>query len=197
MTELDLYRCVRVGDDGLAALASGCKKLMKLNLSYCNRITDRGMDVGIQAVADGCKRLTDLDLKHCENKLMILVSGPLHFIPKTFGRLGICSYYKNSVICTVFHHVGLVTLAALYYEKVLASSESDYPIPKLPIEVSDSFMENGEYKPDYCNLRREVAYNLHLIYKKCGALDLARQVLKDHCALWVGNCSYFIIAYNH
>ncbi|RZC56036.1 hypothetical protein C5167_014899 [Papaver somniferum] len=35
----------------------------------------------------------------------------------------------------------------------------------------------------YCDFRREAAYSLHLIYKKSGALDLARQVLKDHCAL--------------
>ncbi|KAI3866860.1 hypothetical protein MKX03_027093 [Papaver bracteatum] len=29
----------------------------------------------------------------------------------------------------------------------------------------------------------DTAYNLHLIYKKSGALDLARQVQKDHCTL--------------
>lgn len=60
---------------------------MKLNLSYCNRITDRGIEyishlselsdlemrglsnvtsIGIKAVAMSCKRLADLDLKHCE-----------------------------------------------------------------------------------------------------------------------------------
>lgn len=32
----------------------------------------------------------------------------------------------------------------------------------------------------HCDLRREAAHNLHLIYKKSGAVDLARQVLKDH-----------------
>ncbi|KAI3975307.1 hypothetical protein MKX01_033547 [Papaver californicum] len=44
-------------------------------------------------------------------------------------------------------HVGLVTLAVSYYEKV------------------------------------EAAYNLHVVYKKSGSRDLARQVLKDHCTL--------------
>lgn len=79
--------CLRIGDDGLAALATGCKKLTKLNLSYCNGITDTGMEyishlgelydlelrgllnitrIGIKAVAVSCKRLADLDLKHCE-----------------------------------------------------------------------------------------------------------------------------------
>lgn len=61
---------------------------MKLNLSYCNKVTDRGMEhlshleelselemrgllkvtnIGLTAVASRCKKLSDLDLKHCEN----------------------------------------------------------------------------------------------------------------------------------
>ncbi|KAI3923294.1 hypothetical protein MKW92_008738 [Papaver armeniacum] len=77
-------------------------------------------------------------------------------------------------------HVGLVTLAVSYYEKVLEMREKDYPIPKLPNE--DSSIQETK-KSGYCDLRREAAYNLHLIYKKSGSLDLARQVLKDHCTL--------------
>ncbi|KAI9383781.1 hypothetical protein POPTR_013G128900v4 [Populus trichocarpa] len=80
-------------------------------------------------------------------------------------------------IARAYHHVGLVSLAASYYEKVLAACEKDYPIPKLLNENSE--MEN--MKPGYCDLRRESAYNLHLIYKNSGAFDLARQVLKNHC----------------
>ncbi|XP_059631065.1 uncharacterized protein LOC132273957 isoform X2 [Cornus florida] len=83
-------------------------------------------------------------------------------------------------IARAYHHVGLVTLAASYYEKVLAIHEKDYPIPKLPNENPDLL---NSQKPAYCDLRREAAYNLHLIYKNSGAFDLARQVLKDHCAL--------------
>ncbi|KAF2317273.1 hypothetical protein GH714_019262 [Hevea brasiliensis] len=75
-------------------------------------------------------------------------------------------------IACAFHHVGLVSLAASYYEKVLETCERDYPIPKLLNENSD-LLEN--LKPGYCDLRREAAYNLHLIYKKSGAIDLARQ----------------------
>lgn len=75
-------------------------------------------------------------------------------------------------------HVGLVTLAASYYEKVLTIQQKDCPIPKLPYEAS-SIPQNR--KPGYCSLQREAAYNLHLIYKKSGAIDLARQVLKDYC----------------
>ncbi|KAI3960822.1 hypothetical protein MKW92_037429 [Papaver armeniacum] len=54
---------------------------------------------------------------------------------------------------------GLVTLAVTYFVRVLKIQEKDHPIPK------------------------DAAYNLHLIYKKSGALDLGRQVQKDHCTL--------------
>lgn len=61
--------------------------LKKLNLSYCNEVTDRGLGyvgrleelsdlemrglakvtgVGLEAIAAGCKRLADFDLKHCQ-----------------------------------------------------------------------------------------------------------------------------------
>lgn len=82
-------------------------------------------------------------------------------------------------IARAYHHIGLVTLAATYYEKVLTIHERDYPIPKLPNENQDDI---DSLKPGYCDLRREAAYNLHLIYKSSGAVDLARQVLKDHCS---------------
>jgi len=106
------HRCVRIGDDGLAALTSGCKGLTKLNLSYCNRITDRGMEyishlgelsdlelrglsnitsIGIKEVAISCKRLADLDLKHCEK---IDDSG--------FWALAFYSQNLRQVSCTTF-----------------------------------------------------------------------------------------------
>ena len=82
------FSCTGIGDDGLAALSSGCKKLKKLNLSYCNEVTDRGLQflghlkelsdlelrglvnitgTGLAALAAGCWRLSELDLKNCEN----------------------------------------------------------------------------------------------------------------------------------
>ncbi|KAL0384787.1 UNVERIFIED_CONTAM: hypothetical protein Sradi_2873000 [Sesamum radiatum] len=80
--------CTEIGDDGLAALSCGCKKLQKLILSYCDKVTDRGMEclssleelsdlelrglpnitgTGLRKLAAGCRRLTELDLKSCEN----------------------------------------------------------------------------------------------------------------------------------
>lgn len=58
--------------------------------------------------------------------------------------------------------------------------EKDHPVPKLPNENWDA-VEKNDKGYGYCDLRREAAFNLHLIYKRCGAMDLARQVLRDHC----------------
>ena len=112
-----------------------------------------------------------------QNKHQCIVQG-LAFL---YNNLRICENSQESLynIARAFHHVGLVTLAAIYYEKVIAIKEKDCPIPKLQYENID-VIEN--HKPGYCNLRREAAYNLHLIYKRSGALDLARQVLKDYCS---------------
>ncbi|KAF9596320.1 hypothetical protein IFM89_008846 [Coptis chinensis] len=82
-------------------------------------------------------------------------------------------------IARAYQHVGLVTLAASYYEKVIATQVKGYPIPKMPIEDSSLPQSHSQ---GYCNLRREAVYNLHLIYRKSGALDLARQVLRNHCS---------------
>ncbi|KAI3928584.1 hypothetical protein MKW98_024185 [Papaver atlanticum] len=99
-----------------------------------------------------------------------------------FSNLRLCESSQEALynVGRACQHVGLVTLAVSYYENVLEMRQKDYPIPKLPNEES-SIQETK--KLGYCDLRREAAYNLHLIYKKSGCLDLARQVLKDHCSL--------------
>ncbi|XP_010521438.1 PREDICTED: general transcription factor 3C polypeptide 3-like [Tarenaya hassleriana] len=97
-----------------------------------------------------------------------------------YNNLRICNNSQEALynIARAYHHVGLVTLAAPYYEKVLEIHEKEYPSPKLPNEDPNVAEER---KLVNCDLRREAAYNLHLIYKNSGAFDLARQVLKDHC----------------
>ncbi|KAM7474094.1 hypothetical protein LguiB_021337 [Lonicera macranthoides] len=114
-----------------------------------------------------------------QNKHQTLTQG-LAFL---YNNLQLCENSQESLynIARAYHHVGLVSLAATYYEKVLAIRVSDYPIPKLPTENLD--LVDSRKSGGYCDLRREAAYNLHLIYKNSGALDLARQVLKDHCSL--------------
>ncbi|OEL24302.1 General transcription factor 3C polypeptide 3 [Dichanthelium oligosanthes] len=80
-----------------------------------------------------------------------------------------------------YHHIGLNTLAAVYYEKALAIEVEDLPIPKLPYEAGSCAQE--DLRPGYCDVRREAAFNLHLIYKKSGATDLARRILKTYCTV--------------
>ncbi|KAK3038254.1 hypothetical protein RJ639_030863 [Escallonia herrerae] len=112
-----------------------------------------------------------------QNKHQCIVQG-LAFL---YNNLILCKSSQEALynIARACHHVGLVSLAATYYEKVLEIHESDYPIPTLP---NENLGLTDNRKPGYCDLRREAAYNLHLIYKRSGALDLARQVLKDNCS---------------
>ncbi|CAL5003385.1 unnamed protein product [Urochloa decumbens] len=84
-------------------------------------------------------------------------------------------------VARAYHHIGLNTLAVVYYEKALAVEEDDHPIPKLPYEAG--LCAQDDLRPGYCDVRREAAFNLHLIYKKSGATDLARRVLKTYCTV--------------
>eukprot|EP00252_Welwitschia_mirabilis_P015952 TRINITY_DN35372_c0_g1_i1.p1 TRINITY_DN35372_c0_g1~~TRINITY_DN35372_c0_g1_i1.p1 ORF type:complete len:936 (-),score=195.07 TRINITY_DN35372_c0_g1_i1:201-3008(-) len=90
---------------------------------------------------------------------------------------------SNYNLARAYQHVGLVNLARLYYEKVLTDYQEDHPIPRLPHEGLCLHENQPEIKAyGHCDLRKEAAYNLHLIYKRSGAVDLARQILKDYCS---------------
>lgn len=119
-----------------------------------------------------------LGFRVSDQQHMCVVQG-LAFL---YNNLRLCEYSQESLfnIARAYQHVGLVSLAASYYEKVLATHVKDYRIPKLPEETQNP---EESRKQGYCDLRREAAYNLHLIYKSSGSLDLARQVLRDHCAV--------------
>ncbi|XP_021733713.1 general transcription factor 3C polypeptide 3-like [Chenopodium quinoa] len=123
--------------------------------------------------------LVNLALGHrLQNKHQCVAQG-LAFL---YNNLRLCENSQEALynIARAFHHVGLVTLAATYYERVLAISQEDCPLPEL-IKVDKGPAK--DVKSGYCDLRREAAYNLHLIYKRSGAVDLARQVLRDYCTL--------------
>ncbi|KAH7657973.1 TPR-like protein [Dioscorea alata] len=122
--------------------------------------------------------LINLALGHrLRNKHQCIAQG-LAFL---YNYLRICNDSQDAMynIARAYHHVSLVTLAVSYYEKVLTTQEKDHPIPRLPHEENFSTFDN--YHPGFCSLHREAGYNLHLIYKKSGAVDLARQILKQYC----------------
>lgn len=110
-----------------------------------------------------------------------------------YQRLAKGNQESNYNLARAYHHVGLLQLAVNYYEKVLNHSEKDHPMVQLAHEAADILLATvvplkeappaaGQYV-GHCDLRREAAYNLHLIYKKSGALHLARQMLIDHCQI--------------
>ena len=60
MKELNLERCLRVSDDGLAVIADAVK-LQTLNLSNCAAISERG----VEDLAQGCTGLSYLNITGC------------------------------------------------------------------------------------------------------------------------------------
>ncbi|CAO2824772.1 unnamed protein product [Amaranthus hypochondriacus] len=123
--------------------------------------------------------LVNLALGHrLQNKHQCVAQG-LAFLYNNL-RLSENSQEALYNIARAYHHVGMFTLAAAYYEKVLGIPQKDCPI--LDIIKMDK-EPSRDPKSGYCDLRREAAYNLHLIYKRSGAVDLARQILKDYCTL--------------
>ncbi|XP_028557053.1 general transcription factor 3C polypeptide 3 [Dendrobium catenatum] len=111
-----------------------------------------------------------------QNKHQCVVQG-FAFL---YNYLSICNNKQEALynIARAYQHVGLVTLAVLYYEKVLAIQQKDFPISKPPNQDPGA---PASHKPGYCNLHMEAAFNLHLIYKKSGAIDLSRKILKSYC----------------
>ncbi|XP_071447733.1 general transcription factor 3C polypeptide 3 [Hetaerina americana] len=66
----------------------------------------------------------------------------------------------------IMHQLGLFPLAIYHYRQALACT------PPIPSNVTP--------QTPTLDLRMEIAYNLHLIYKRTGARELARAVLEKH-----------------
>ncbi|KNA15075.1 hypothetical protein SOVF_101480 isoform A [Spinacia oleracea] len=120
--------------------------------------------------------LVNLSLGHrLQNKHQCVAQG-LTFLYNNL-RLSEISLEALYNVARAYHHVGLVTLATTYYEKVLAIPQEDCPLPELMKDPTKGL------KSGYCDLLREAAYNLHLIYERSGSVDLSRQMLRDYCTL--------------
>jgi ABC-type Zn2+ transport system substrate-binding protein/surface adhesin len=97
-----------------------------------------------------------------------------------------------------FHTLGLSHLAVPHYENVLRLPskkmegieepkplEEVYHLPEVDEDDIDDYDddEDEEEEEDYTDLKREAAYNLHLIYVNSGAMTLAQIVLLKYCTI--------------
>ncbi|KAI9177972.1 hypothetical protein LWI28_021244 [Acer negundo] len=60
VTSISLYRCT-ITDVGLEILANACSTLMRVNLSYCSRISD----YGLEALSQKCSQLKGVTVSYC------------------------------------------------------------------------------------------------------------------------------------
>lgn len=70
------------------------------------------------------------------------------------------------------HGLGLNHIAVAYYERALRE-------PPSKAQAAAASASSG----DGCDVRREAAYNLSLIYRASGSDDLARQLLRQYCTV--------------
>uniref|UniRef100_UPI00398E6898 general transcription factor 3C polypeptide 3 isoform X1 n=1 Tax=Pristiophorus japonicus TaxID=55135 RepID=UPI00398E6898 len=95
----------------------------------------------------------------------LLVQG-FSFLTQYLELRGPCQevYYN---IGRALHQLGLVHFAIHYYEKALEH-------PPLKLEGIDD---------DQVDLRRDIAYNLSLIYQNSGNIEMARKLIYTHCVV--------------
>lgn len=61
LMSLDLYYCTKVGEAGIQSLSTHCRFLKELKLGGCSQLTDTHID----SIVRGCPQLTRLDLTLC------------------------------------------------------------------------------------------------------------------------------------
>ncbi|XP_028320826.1 general transcription factor 3C polypeptide 3 isoform X2 [Gouania willdenowi] len=79
---------------------------------------------------------------------------------------GVCQESMYNV-GRALHQIGLTHLAIHYYQKALS-------IPAQKLQGIDD---------DQVDLKREIAFNLSLIYKTSGNIEMARQLINTHCII--------------
>jgi hypothetical protein len=97
-------------------------------------------------------------------------------------------------IARAFHLIGLTHLAIPHYEKVLcmpstvkSSVRNQKPIddvykwPLYGLELAE--WEEDQEDDDETDIKREAAYNLHLIYITSGSMNLAQILLLKYCTI--------------
>lgn len=94
-----------------------------------------------------------------------------------------------------FHLLGLTHLAVPHYEKALClpskqkvGIEAEKPLEDVytwPVEEDEEYGydDDEEEEEDFTDLKREAAYNLHLIYVTSGSMGLAQILLLKYCTI--------------
>lgn len=95
-------------------------------------------------------------------------------------------------VARAFHLLGLTHLAVPHYEKVLCmppkskqAVKNERPVDsvyKWPLSKEEE-EELEEEADDDSDLKREAAYNLHLIYITSGSMNLAQILLMKYCSI--------------
>uniref|UniRef100_H2ZEG1 General transcription factor IIIC, polypeptide 3 n=1 Tax=Ciona savignyi TaxID=51511 RepID=H2ZEG1_CIOSA len=109
--------------------------------------------------------------KYTDHKHSLVVQG-LAFFEKyrTARRLDQESYYN---LGRALHQIGLETFALHYYLRALDSQ---------PVVVSCPGSESKSSNPHF-DLTCEIGFNLSLIYRKSGNIDLANQTIHKYCVV--------------
>lgn len=128
-----------------------------------------------------------------DDRHLQIMQGML-FILEYVKLVGYCQESEYN-LARAFHMLGLTHLAVLHYEKVLClpsrkkmGIESEKPISEVyscspdDKECYDAFGDEDE-KEDETDLKREAAYNLHLIYVTSGSMNLAQILLMKYCTV--------------
>ncbi|XP_055387637.1 general transcription factor 3C polypeptide 3 [Condylostylus longicornis] len=88
---------------------------------------------------------------------------------KKYSDLRMCSSTKQEILYNLgrlHHQAGVIYLALHYYQ--------------LALEVKDPFVEEHS---NILGLEQEIAFNIHLIYKAQGNIDMARKYLYKYCVV--------------
>jgi general transcription factor 3C polypeptide 3 (transcription factor C subunit 4) len=107
------------------------------------------------------------------------------FLFKYYHLAGDNAIETNYNLGRAFHHLGLTQFAISYYNKSIELSvQHEEKQMRHAAMADDTDIGGGDAAASPLGysqgLRREAAFNLSLIYRGSGNLELARQILRDH-----------------
>ena len=109
LRKVDLSFCHRITDSGLEVFATNCQSLRILNLTACGKVSNKG----IQAVGYNCHNLTELTLEDCEfiksDSLLIIATKCKQL--KKLNLNGCWQIKDKPLVVLVTRNIGLQSLS--------------------------------------------------------------------------------------